>query len=823
MHRPPARRPDARQPGGTPDVWRAQSDRLPAASEGQWGSDQVGARDLLAFLRRRRWTILLSLGSVLAAVAVLTQFVPPTYESTVTLLVESENTAGSSGGLDILDQLGRSRRIETEMELIRSRRVLGPVVDSLFLGVFPLEGAGPDSQRVVLRTGSALRAGRHMLVRGNPGLALHVDSGAASRLLSGGDDGFRTLATFEADSAEIVLPTTVAEELVDGSEWRSSVLAALQDEIRVGRVQREANLIELTCEGRTARAARRLCQAVESSYLSLRQDLERAHASTTRDLLVEQLERVGRQLRAAEDNLTAYSRRNRVVALGDRASEEVRQQVDLQARRDVLEAERAALASVLHEVESGGRLRYRELAAFPSFLGNETVTELMTSLIELENRRAELSVTRMAQSPEIVSLDERIGSIESQLHATARSYESALAAQVASLDATIAGMGTRLSSIPGRSIEHARLERESATLGQVYTMLQGRLQEARIAESVNLPAVRVVDSAALPSEPSSPNLPLNLALGALAGLALGLGLALLREQLDPGLRGRKQVERETGLSVLSMVPHVDRPGPVLAFSASEPSGATGGRALAPSDASGSRRASRLAEQAIALEAYRGLAVDLNFAASAMSGNGVAGSGFRSVAITSATRGEGKTLTCCNLALVHASSGRRTLLVDSDTRAAGVSKFFGIGTNEPGLSDVLGDRRYDIRSVVREVRIAGGEVLSLVPAGPPVRSSVNLFEGPAFEALMRDLQGRFDLVVLDTPPLSLITDAAAIAARVEGVLIVVRSGVTEKETLDFTLQRLRRVNGNVLGVVLNDVRSRKSYGGLYDYYKDDVSR
>lgn len=780
----------------------------------------MDAHDFIAFLKRRKWSILLGLTAVLAAVSVFTRFVTPTYQSEVTFLVEAEGSADGVGGLDILGQLGRGRQIETEMELIRSRRVLNPVVDALLFKALPLDGAGPDSQRVVLTVGDELGEGSYQLVHGDPGLILEVeDGGSRLRLVAGADE--EIIAVFEPDSTVVDIPLELATGLVQQAEWRSAALNAIEGRLQVGRVQREADLIGLVCEGQSPRSARRLCSAVEESYLSLRIDLERAHASTTRELLVEQIDRVGTQLRDAEDALTAYSRRNRVVALDDRASAGVLQQTDLQAQRDVLESERVALAQVLDRVEAGGRIRYRELAAFPSFIGNETVTGLMASLLELENRRSELSVSRTAQNPEVAALDRRIVSIESQLHSTARSYESALAAQVASLDQTIAGMGNRLSALPERRMEHARLEREAVNLAGVYAMLEGRMQEARIAESVNLPTVRIVDSATLPVDPSSPNLPLNLVLGALAGLAFGLGLAFLREQLDPGIRGRHQVERETGLSVLSMVPLVDRPGPVLEFAVADDS-AAGNGAVVRTGSGETRRLRRAAEKAISLEAYRSLAVDLNFAPRSENGEG-SERGFHSLAVTSATRGEGKTLTACNLALVHAAAGHRTLLVDTDVRAAGVSSFFGFGSTDPGLSDVLGDRRYDFRSVRRDVRVDGGESLTLMLAGGPVRNSASLFEGALFERMFRDFEREYDLVVFDTPPLSLITDAAAIVASVEGVLVVVRSGVTERETLDFTLQRIRRVNGNVLGVVLNGVPSRQSYGHHYDYYRDEVKR
>jgi capsular exopolysaccharide synthesis family protein len=246
--------------------------------------------------------------------------------------------------------------------------------------------------------------------------------------------------------------------------------------------------------------------------------------------------------------------------------------------------------------------------------------------------------------------------------------------------------------------------------------------------------------------------------GGLAGLALGLALALLREQLDPGIRGRQQVEKETGLQVLSMVPHVDRPGPVLSIAASE--GETDRRrSLARPGRPGGRRLRKAVERAVSLEAFRSLAVEINFATRKSNGD-VPDRGFQSLAVTSATRGEGKTLTACNLALVHASAGHRTLLVDTDIRASGVGRFFGFDSGEPGLTDIVGDRRYDFRAVRRDVRIEGGESLAVLLSGPPVRNSTALFEGAAFQNLLEAAESHYDLVIFDTPPLSMITDAAA---------------------------------------------------------------
>lgn len=304
-------------------------------------------------------------------------------------------------------------------------------------------------------------------------------------------------------------------------------------------------------------------------------------------------------------------------------------------------------------------------------------------------------------------------------------------------------------------------------------MLKARMSEAKIAAAVSLPNVRVVDDPSLPVSPSSPRVGLNLLFGAVGGLFLGLGLAMLRDQVDPGMRGRAEVERETGLNVLTMVPHVDRPGPVVPL---RENGILKAK-------SGSRALSERTLELLALEAYRGLASELHLAARLLD----KGQKFRSLAVTSASRGEGKTLTACNLALVYASKGHRTLLVDADMRAGGVSRFFALERSEPGLSDLLTGRIPWLDSGVVRVSLDNGERLAILPAGRPTSEDAALLEGQTFRQLLGNALERYEYVIFDTPPLNLITDAAAVAAAVDGLLVVVRSGVTENDQLEYTLR------------------------------------
>jgi len=399
-----------------------------------------------------------------------------------------------------------------------------------------------------------------------------------------------------------------------------------------------------------------------------------------------------------------------------------------------------------------------------------------------------------------VAVDARIGDIERQLHAITSSYEQGLALQIRSLGVTQGELSRRLAVIPGVAVHSARLERERSSIAEVWQMLRTRLQEAEVAEAVRLPSVRIVDVASAPYRPSWPRVPMNLALGLVMGLGFGLTLAILWELRDSRLHERVEVERTVGLPILAMIPRLRRPGPVLQASAET--------LVTPKR---ERRSARmLQDNSLTLEAFRALAVDLKFSGGGGPNNG----GPITIAVTSSTRGEGKTLTACNLALTRASHGVQTLLIDADIRGSGVAAFFHSPTPNYGLSDLLAGSA-ELPAVCTKLRVLGRDTLSVIPAGSPTPHSAELLESTMMEQLLDRARAEYDLVVIDTPPLTGITDAATIAAIVDGVILVVREGETDRAALDLTLRRLERVNGRVLGVVFNDVRGpeghvRRSY-------------
>ncbi len=782
------------------DVYRTY---LRGTSEG--GEPGIDPGRIRAFVRRRFLTILVGFLAVMVTVTVITFLLPRSYESSASFLVEQPRQSARMDvpALDVLERVGQLASRETETALIQSRRVVEPVVDegNLHVSVKVAGEEKPLSEVFAsMDAGADARAGTYEIRRSEDGLQV-VDAETGETLATGRADEPLKFADIAAGP---ILPASLPGLDRDPLEVTivpfAQAVNAVQKRISVAAVQRDADLLDLKCKDETPEKAQELCAAVSASYLTLRAELQHAEATSAASFLSGQAKSVQVRLAAAEDSLRGYAEKSQAVALDTRAAEEVRRNAEIWAEREQLVAERASLEALTREIEgdpSRGTERFRDFASFPTFLKNQNqiVTRLVESLVELDTRRNDLAVRRSDADVELKALDSRIADVEEQLRSTAVGYTEALTAQIASLDNTLRNSRAVIAAIPAQQVETARLNRQVSLLNDLYSFLQTRLQEAQLAQAIELPSVRVVDRASLPFRPSSPNRRLNLALGFLLACSTGLMGGLWKEYSDTRIRERKALQQESGIPVLSMVPALKHPGPVIAMKRVGSNGDAGVE-LVPQ---------WTAERALALEAFRTLSADLGF----VGRNLESGDGIHTVAVTSSTRGEGKTFTACNLAITRASHGVRTLLVDGDLKGKGVSRFLELSSDLPGLTDLMtGDG--DLGAFMQTFEVSSGRTLFVVPAGAETTRSAELLESERFRAFLRSAQQKFELVVIDTPPLNVVTDAAAVAASTDAVLLVVRGGYTERAALDHTLERLHRIGAQTAGIVMNDVELPSAY-------------
>ncbi len=349
---------------------------------------------------------------------------------------------------------------------------------------------------------------------------------------------------------------------------------------------------------------------------------------------------------------------------------------------------------------------------------------------------------------------------------------SSAAAEIA-LKAQIKGLGTQIKSLSrnGSTAEQTALQNQQAVLREQLAQMQVS------GAAGNTGGVEVVAPAQAPTSPSSPKPVQDGLLGLAAGLILGLGFAFLRDSLDDALSSKEAAEQLSGAPVLAMVPMVaawkkrDQP---LVVSVSHP--------LSP-----------------AAESYRSLRTSLQFVRQERP--------LRTLVVTSPAAAEGKTSTVANLGAVFAQAGERVVLVSCDLRRPRLAEFFGLD-EQIGLTTVLLGEQ-SLADVVQPV--SGHETLWLLGAGRVPANPAELLNGPAARELFAALRAEFDLVLIDSPPVLPVTDAAVLSKDADGTLMVVAAGQTKRVDLRRAAEKLAQVNAPMVGTVLNEVTRQTGYG------------
>jgi len=304
----------------------------------------------------------------------------------------------------------------------------------------------------------------------------------------------------------------------------------------------------------------------------------------------------------------------------------------------------------------------------------------------------------------------------------------------------------------------------------------------RPADDAQSPVVvTILTPAEVPTEPISPNTKLNVVLGLLGGLVVGLAIAFLIEVLDTRIRTESQVRQLSDAPILGGI----------AFDKLAPK-----RPLIVQSEPNSPRA----------EAFRSLRTNLQFL-------DVEG-GPRSFVVTSSMQSEGKSTTTANLAIVMAQSGARVLVIDGDLRSPSVATLFGI-EGGVGLTDVLIGR---VR-LQDAIQVWGMKNLALLPAGTMPPNPSELVGSQAMVSLLRHVEKEYDVVLIDSPPLLPVTDSALLSKHVRGALIVVAAGRTHRGQLAGSIEALHNVDSRVAGIVLTMLPTRgpDAYGyGRYSY-------
>jgi tyrosine-protein kinase Etk/Wzc len=402
----------------------------------------------------------------------------------------------------------------------------------------------------------------------------------------------------------------------------------------------------------------------------------------------------------------------------------------------------------------------------------ETSVKLQGSLLELQQKRREQSAQFTAAHPVIQTLD----------------------TQIAAVSKEIAGLTSKVKTLPNTEQDLLRLTRDVKVNSELYLNLLTSSQQLRLVKEGKVGNVRVVDAPVVPERSIKPKRAQILAISGVLGLLLGMGLAFLRNSLRPGIKDPADIESATGLHVFATVPHSAAQDKLSQLIKSQMQGTHLLAIKHPEDPG--------------VESLRSLRTALQFAMLDARNN--------IVLFTGPTPGIGKSFTSANFAAVLGAGGKRVLLIDADMRKGHLHQFFGLKRGH-GLSELITGTRELANVVHRSV----APNLDLITTGTMPPNPGELLMSPVTVQLLESLSAQYDLVLIDTPPVLAVSDTQVLAPHAGTVFLVARAEVTALGELQESTKRLGQIGVPVKGVVFNDLdTSRQRYGsyGKYSRYR-----
>lgn len=572
-------------------------------------------------------------------------------------------------------------------------------------------------------------------------------------------------------------------------------------------------LIELSYTAKTAKRAADVANAIASSYIEWNMESKFEVLGQAGKFLGTQIEQLKADIERKSQQLSAYGDQKDIItldagsnvtmqkleslnkdyaqAVGDRVAKEALYQQTLNSSSEVLADE--ASGGLISQLRADNSKLEREYAEKLNLFKPDwpAMTQLKSQIDKGKQNIREEIARQSSKAREMARSD----------------YQTALRREE-SLKAVLGGQKSEARTLNRDAVEYTNLQVEVNTKRELLDSLLKRQAETQVESRLsgeNISAVRVVDRALPPRTRFKPSYRRNVLTGALLGVLAGIMVIFVREYLDRSLRSPEQVDRYLRLPALGVIPAASSKGKGYGYYGylAKKRSPKGKAAQAAGPDAQIELLPHYSKRSTIAEAYRAFRTALLLSQAG---------GVHTVVMTSSHPGEGKTSTALNLAAVLGQLGRRVLLIDADLHKPRLHEIFKV-SNRHGLVSILAENDDPTKAIV-QTQASG---VFLLPAGPTTPNPSGLLSSKAMIALLRIAREKFDHIIIDTPPVTPISDAILLGSLADGVVLCVHAGETPRELVARVRDDLYRANVRVLGVLLNNLEEDSSAYGK-NYYR-----
>jgi capsular exopolysaccharide synthesis family protein len=693
-------------------------------------------------LRKRKWVVLATFVIVLALSVIATLNATRLYQATssVAIFPETPNVLGLKGVEDSSPEYDYEVILETQAAILRSDALAMKVIEAMRLDRDPRFAGATRPQA----------------------------------------EGSIQVSSMQPDPARV-----------------AGLLGAFRGGLGV-QIMRNTRLVQISYTHPDPRLATEIVNALVKTFIEENFKTKYESVTQTSEWLSTELADLQLKVQTSEEKLVRYQKDHSILGVDE--------------KQNIVTAKLNELNNVLTgaqtdriQKESNYRLAVTgDPAALPKTSGTSSMLErLREKETDLNTQYAQATTQFGSGYPKVVELNNQLKQVRTEIvaeetrvqHGVRDDYLAALQRENM-LTTAFEQQKREANQLNESAIEYSVLKRDAESNRQLYQDLLQRLKEAGVSAGLRSSNIRVVDVARTPTYPIKPNVPRNLEIGLLLGLACGIGLAFVLESLDTSIRNMEELSAISTLPALGTIPLQLSSNGYLRKRLKTMSAETE-KSESPALVTYARPKSEAAE------AYRALRTSILLSSF--------GAPPKVILVTSPLPQEGKTTISANCALVLAQRGSRVLLLDADLRRPGIEKLFGMKARG-GLSTLISGV-----DKVEDVLVASTEVpnLWILPAGPIPPQPVELLGSTVMKDHITRWRDEFDHVIIDTPPCLSVTDAVVLSPEADRVILVTRAGKTTKLALRRACELLLHVNARVMGTVLNalDLHS----GGGYYYY------